>query len=336
MDVISPWIQTSNRCNLKCPYCYINQSEKKMTKETYNKINEIFLGLLNDNKVDSVIYRLAGGEPFLLFDEWKEFGEVFLNKNNSKGKLGILTNLTILNDDHIEFLRKYKNQISLSISLDGYNYSKPNVNGESTAEVVRKNIEKLLNAGVRRIGISTVINDRSFDNNDIEQLSTWIAERNLPWNIGLNHFYKGEIPAELICSKIKQVIQNLSSHNFDLYHMFKFNNLNLDCTYEGCTAGEKLLAIGVDGSIYPCQTLLNSQPICNIFDNVDIMQELKKQKIYNLGCNYIIPEKCKNCALLETCKGGCKLHNNRKYTCDIIKKVSLFLIKEILKKESEE
>ncbi len=336
MNVISPWIQTSNNCNLKCPYCYINHSEKKMKKETYNKINEVFIGLLNNSEVEYVIYRLAGGEPFLVFDEWKEFGDLFLRETFSKGKLGILTNLTILNDDSIEFLREHRNQVSLSVSLDGYNYSKPNVNGESTAEVVRKNIEKLISLDIKKIGISTVINDKNLENNDIEQLSTWIAERNIPWNIGLNHFYKGEIPAEIICDKMKQVIQNLSSYNFDLYHMFKFNNLSLDCNYEGCTAGENLLAIGVDGSIYPCQTLLNSQPICNIFDNVDIIQKLKKQKIYNVGCNYIVPEKCKNCVLLETCKGGCKLHNNKNFTCDIIKKVSLFLIKEILKKESEE
>ena len=162
MKYMSPWIFTTNQCNLRCPYCYVKWNDDKMQKETYDKINSTFLKLLDTGKLDYVVFRLAGGEPTLVFNEWKDFVEEFLAKCNSKGFVSIITNLTILNDEMLKFFEKHKEQIGFGISLDGYSYSKPFINGESSAEIVKTNIDKLLNIGIRNIDISTVVDAKSF------------------------------------------------------------------------------------------------------------------------------------------------------------------------------
>lgn len=78
------------------------------------------------------------GKPTIVFHDWKEFVQEFLNKCDSKGFVSIITNLTILTDEMLEFFAKYKDKIGFGISLDGYSYSKPFINRESSAEFKKK------------------------------------------------------------------------------------------------------------------------------------------------------------------------------------------------------
>ena len=262
---MSPWIFTTTRCNLECPYCYVKQDGRDMSDETYEKMNEIFLKMLETGEKDYFIYRLAGGEPLLVFDKWKPHMDNFLNKVGDKGSVAIITNLTQLSDEVLEWA-KDKN-VSFSISLDGFSYSKPFHNGESSAEIVKKNIDRVI-AYNKPIEISSVIDKNSFD--DIEELAEWIAERNLGWGVYLDHFFCGEMDMNVIIDKMCNVLDILKKHNYDYYNRFKFSNIMINTTYEGCTAGEKLITVFVNGDIYPCQTTVYKEKICNIFETISI------------------------------------------------------------------
>lgn len=333
MNYISPWIFTTNSCNLNCSYCYVKRNETHMTNETYLRINELFLNMLNTKKVDFVVYRLAGGEPLLVFNKWKDHISAFLDKSNKNSFVSIITNLTILNKEMIEYFIKHN--IGFGISLDGFNYSKPFLNGNSSAKIVMNNIDRLLAAGIsNNIDISTVINKESFSS--IEELAHWIGKRNLNWGCYLDHFFCGEIATSKIIETMIRVVIILDGYNYDLYNKFKFNNIKLTNKYEGCTAGEKLITIDVSGNIFPCQTAIYGEKICTVFDDFELIENLKNQKQYKLGYNYMLPNDCKKCSIGDICGGGCKLNNkeiNRNYTCDIMKNVLLNISKIILKKE---
>lgn len=331
MRYISPWIFTTNQCNLRCPYCYVKWNDDKMSKKTYKKINDTFLGMLSRNELDFCVYRIAGGEPALVFDDWKPFVEEFLTNCGGKGFVSIITNLTILTDDMLQFFKEHKDKIGFGVSLDGYSYSKPFPDGRSTAGIVRENIDKLISIGIKNIDISTVLDSKSFS--DLDALAEYVSKRNIGWGIYLDHFFCGEIEYEKICLNVIKAINVLNANNYDLIHNFKFDNIKLDSHYEGCTAGEKLITIATNGDLYPCQTLINEKPIKNIFDVCDLIEELKNQKYYKVGYNYELPEDCMKCSLKDLCGGGCKLHNlkeNRKFTCDIIKTVLLYLTNTVL------
>lgn len=327
-NYISPWIFTTTRCNLSCPYCYVKQDSQDMGKETYKKLNKVFLQMLDTEEKDTVIYRIAGGEPLLVFDNWIRHTEYFLNKSNGKGFVSIITNLTNLKDEMLEFFKE--SRYSFGVSLDGFSYSKPFHNGCSSHDLVKQNIEKLIENGNKNIDVSTVIDKNSFS--DIEKLAEWIADRDLNWGIYLDHFFCGEMPFDVIVEKMINVIDVLSDKDYDIYNKMKFANISINSNYEGCTAGEKLIAVYVNGDIFPCQTTVYGEKICSIFDDeVSITEEFKKQKKYKLGYNFSLPEKCKKCAIMDICGGGCKENNkeiNKNYTCDILKAVILYMMKK--------
>ena len=83
-NYIAQWIFTTTRCNLQCPYCYVHQDGRDMSEETYKRTNDVFLNMLKTGEKDEVIYRLAGGEPLLMFDKWKNHIDDFLSKAQGK------------------------------------------------------------------------------------------------------------------------------------------------------------------------------------------------------------------------------------------------------------
>lgn len=327
MNYISPWIFTTTRCNLSCPYCYVKQGSQDMKEDTYKRLNQIFLHMIDAGEKDTVIYRMAGGEPLLVFNNWVSYTEDFLNKSNGNGFVSIITNLTNLTDEMLTFFKG--NRYSFGVSLDGFSYSKPFHNGNSSSDLVKQNIEKLIAKGNKNIDISTVIDKNSFS--DIEKLAEWIADRDLNWGIYLDHFFCGEMPFDVIVEKMANVIDVLSDKDYDIYNKMKFSNISINSNYEGCTAGEKLIAVYVNGDIFPCQTTVYGEKICSIFDEVSIVEEFKKQKKYKLGYNFSLPDKCKKCSINDICGGGCKENNkeiNKNYTCDILKAVILYMMKK--------
>ena len=329
-NYMSPWIFTTTRCNLACPYCYITQDGRDMDDKTYEKVNEVFLNMLESGEKDCIIYRLAGGEPLLMFNNWRPHIDDFLSKAGKKGFVSILTNAAYLTDEMIEYFKD--KPIGFGISLDGFSYSKPFHNGESSAEIVKENIDKLLKV-TKDIEISTVIDKNSFG--DMEKLAEWIAERDLSWGVNIDHFFCGEMDINEIIAKMLDVIDILDKYDYDIMNKFKFGNIKINANYEGCTAGEKLITIFVNGDVYPCQTTIYKEPICNIFETQDIIGELKRQNKYKLGYNFTLPKQCENCSIADICGGGCKENNkeiNKNYTCDILKMVLLYMMKKVVNK----
>lgn len=298
-----------------------------MDDKTYSKINETFLKMITSLEKDCVIYRIAGGEPLLVFDKWIPHIEKFIEKSGGKGYASIITNLTILTDEMLGYFKDSK--YSFGVSLDGFSYSKPFHDGKSSSEIVKLNIDRLLKNGNTNIDISTVIDEKSIS--DIDELATWVADRDINWGIYLDHFFCGEIDINIIVGKMMQVIDVLSVKGYDIYNKMKFSNISMNSTYEGCTAGDKLISIFVNGDIYPCQTTVYGEKVCSIFDTDNITEEFKKQKRYHLGYNFSLPEKCTDCIISDMCGGGCKQNNleiNKNYTCDILKQVIYYMLKK--------
>ena len=105
---LSPWIFTTKRCNLSCPYCFVKNENKDMEVETYKKIFDVFVHLFNKGKLERVDLRLSGGEPFLVFDKWKKSVSDFYKKYPDKVSVGIITNLTIpITSEMLEWLKEH-------------------------------------------------------------------------------------------------------------------------------------------------------------------------------------------------------------------------------------
>jgi len=66
IEFISPWIHTTDKCNLKCHYCYV-KGNMVMTEDVYDTLGKFLL----NSRAKKRHLRFAGGEPLLVFNRWE-------------------------------------------------------------------------------------------------------------------------------------------------------------------------------------------------------------------------------------------------------------------------
>jgi len=109
-------LHITKSCNLACDYCYEKDKTSQYSLDQIIKnIDNIF-----KNINEKITIEFLGGETLLRFDLLKKSVE-YMENNYFKhiNNYLITTNGTIINDTIIDFLKTYKNRISLSISIDG-------------------------------------------------------------------------------------------------------------------------------------------------------------------------------------------------------------------------
>lgn len=186
-------LEVTENCNLRCKYCFNTigngqriHAKKQMTAETafagidhYFKVyREKFLRFSASEQeyyLKRAVPNLSwwGGEPFLNFElikasksyfenlPWEDLG---IDKNLLR--YAVVTNLTVLNSEILEFL--VENQINMFVSLDGaqqlHDANRVFANGEGSFEIVKNHLDQLYAAAPeycrQHIGIHAVYENR--------------------------------------------------------------------------------------------------------------------------------------------------------------------------------
>lgn len=148
----------TNECNMSCIYCQAhdkNQKEKgKMSREVAQKA--VDLALSSPSKY--LTFEFQGGEPFLNFDILQY---IVLYAEQKKGdkqiRFTLASNLTLLDDVILAFLKKHS--ISVSVSLDGdkllHDHNRERNDGNGTFDITCRNICRINNAGIDLSAIQT-------------------------------------------------------------------------------------------------------------------------------------------------------------------------------------
>lgn len=148
----------TNICNYNCVYCqaqHDNQSSQgKMSKEVARKAVDLAL----QSPSQYLTFEFQGGEPFINFDVIKyivEYTET--QKKQKKVRYTVVSNLSLLSEEIVEFLTRYS--ISISTSLDGdselQNKNRPSFSGLDTYAVINEKIPVLRKAGINLGAIQT-------------------------------------------------------------------------------------------------------------------------------------------------------------------------------------
>lgn len=190
-------IDFSNKCNLKCVMCNSNRStnwikdEQKLV-EFNKKYNYHQTPIYNHSSLDSNWFKnidimwwenleeleISGGEP-LYQDEVLSFLN-FVSQYNTQLKLRIITNATILNNEILEIIKKYK-KLYLLCSVDAwqdnvYAYSRY---GTGDLKTVKKNIKTLYEYS-EVLNIVDVVHPYNYDQK--KYALEWINEQNFKNN----------------------------------------------------------------------------------------------------------------------------------------------------------
>ena len=319
-------------CNMNCKYCFSDHSDtqfkgKNLPVDVMNKALELISNQLPRPSLICVDF-MIGSEPLTQFDDYIRLIEVcrFYKQNkNIKIQVGFLTNGTLLTKDIIDL---FNNDLRwMGFSLDGDKKTHDNMrilrNRKGTYDIIKKNAQMVLSLNWEYTpGVSTVIT--SF-NMDVLQIFKHL------WNIGFRVIISRPVRAckeqsysinsqnvhllekgytrlaNFLIKKVKRhQLEYLKAILFDTDYFGRFlirTFYNTRILVKHCGAGESILSIRNDGSIYSCDSL-NAIGISKVGD---VINGIKSRYVLEYVTEI---EMCKACYVKFACGGIC---NHLKY-----------------------
>lgn len=357
----------SKNCNFNCIYCQagdLNENENfKMTFETAKKAVDIAL----QSPANYLSFEFQGGEPLTNFETIKYIIEYSKeNKGNKNIDYNLVSNLTLLTDNMIDFF--VNNDISICTSIDGghdlQNINRPYLKHDSYIETVKK-IKMLQNKGIKVNAIETTTKfslnkykeivdeyiNLGLENIFVRPL-TRLGKADNNWiKVGYSpedfiSFYKKAL--EYIISKNQQGIF-LAEGNSTIFlkKILLKQSINYMDLRSPCGGAIGQLAYYYDGNIYTCDEgrMLaemgnDSFKIGNVYENtyVELMQSNSTEAMCISSCIECLPY-CHTCVYMPYC-GTCPVinlaqdnnifsKNPQEYRCKIYKEILNILFEYI-------
>ena len=308
-------------CNCRCRYCYENKVKGVMSP----KVQEGLLNFIKNRKsIKSLNIIWFGGEPLLYRDLLFDLSDKLLkycNEQNMSYSCSMVTNLTLLQEDDIAKLKKYK-IFNYQVTLDGpeiiHNKRRPEINEVNSFKKIVNNIKLLITNGLK---VDLRVN---IDKSNIDYVPELLRVINL--EIG-HHKNLTLYPARVgnsnsgICKSAKSdCIENTedwSEITIDFYRQciklgFSDNigeRLIPKSVIMSCSAEfSNYFAIDPNGYMYKCSLIVGEQD--KAFQNVCECTDLNVSSGNYLKWvvpSYITHKKCNECKLLPICMGGCRL-----------------------------
>jgi len=345
-------LEVTEDCNYRCTYCYNTlsteyrkHSKSKMSFETaknainyyFSKYIEIFGKLSEEKKallLETVPPTLSwyGGEPMMNFELLKQSTDYFISLGwedygISKDCLKFTsnTNLSIMNEQILEFLTKYN--VILYVSLDGPKEENDKCrvfeNGNGTFDVAYGNLLKIkeYNPEYFKKSVSVIaVEDEVHDHKKCHDFLD---------NLGVLVRYSPRRPYADCLYKDARKRYNDIVENFDKYLTEAFDKVMnaksiteypdffdglipfLKINYDSptgknkqnmilsCPMGMDNSMIGVNGEFHICHKTDGSMPFANINEKVDLTGLAELYKTYNTAINN--NALCRSCWVVAHC-----------------------------------
>lgn len=262
----------TDKCNINCVYCY---GDFKATNSNVMTLEVITSMFDNFKKMGTNYIELTGGEPLM----HPQFIQVFEIACQTFKSVALLSNGVLFDDKIFDIIEKYKNKISIRISVDGYS---PETNDQirqikGTLPKTIKTIKKLVEIRVRlevtymilysnqnelddfclymrELGVETII---------VSAPESFNGGRSILFPDGKNisdresSFYKN----------MDQVYKDVAIKHGDLIMSPKNRKrieVGLD-VFPNCGAGWKSFSIQADGDVIPCGLMNKTLVLGNIY-----------------------------------------------------------------------
>lgn len=303
-------LEITDFCNHRCVHCYNLDSEvqnrpsRKVSDETVLACAQKLI----DNKIFSVI--VTGGEPLIKKELTKKV--ITLLKENDTG-VALNTNLTLADDDFIQFLKDQKVGV-LTSCPSGENNSFAKLVGIDNYKVFESKVKKLVDAGVKCTVNMVVTKDNLHEIRlTAEKMKALGCKSFAATPMGLNVEYP-RLDLLLSVEEVRKVIADLLWIEENLKMKVDILEALPKCVFQEeilkgkhhflnrkCQAGRTVIAVSCNGDVRPCAH--NPYPYGNLLKE-DLRDIWKKMDDWR-STKYI-PEECKGCTWLHRCNGGCR------------------------------
>jgi len=319
-NVLTAWLHITDRCNMRCAYCYLPHTCTDMFAETgYAVIDAIFRSALAYGYTQ-VKLKYAGGEPLLSFP-------LVVELHRYAGKLAkqydleldgvVLSNGTLLTAQMVETMQSLG--LRLMISLDGlgqhHDCQRHFADGQGSFDDVARAVDLALSLDFVP-NVSITVSGRNADG--LPDLMAWVLDRDLPFS--LNFYRENDLSASHVDLRLeeeriivgmlaayKTIEANLPRRSL-LASLADRANLSTShlCT---CSVGHSYLVFDYLGRVAKCQMDME-----NTVTDANSPNPLAAVRESNIGiCNIQVDEKteCHDCQWRYWCTGGCPLQTYR-------------------------
>jgi len=345
-------LKMTKDCNLRCKYCYIlNKDEFKdqmMTFDFYKKVvDKIISDLKLSDTSDQFEIIFHGGEPTLagtaLLRKCFEYARASFKEVKNSLRIGIQTNLTLIDEDMCFLFREYS--VSVGCSYDGFKSSNSLRSLVKDSVFINKiNLLKKYNV---QFGFLTVITSKNYKialKNSSKLLKKYFnSECNIKMNIVedvLNANSAIEINGKIMFESIvkKSIIHWIKTGKIKdantLEYITRFvtsrvvfynKHVSATCGTQFCGAGMNIVELEPDGNALFCGRYSKfSSDVKSSYLLENDFLELKKykrffDKTYEHN-KFIIEFNCDQCHAQYVCTSGCEAFHYAKYNCWGIRK----------------
>jgi len=263
-------IVLTEKCNLNCEYCYIEQKENMMSEETFIKIHKTFV---DDYQID-----LFGGEPLINWSLIKFIIEKC--KSDSRcHQINLYSNGLLLDREKVDYLKE-QDLVNFFWSYDGL-WAEDEIDPE-----ILKLVKELTTFVAVQIGPPNlnIVNNYTYFINRLQMTPTFTLMKDKRWTpedvlkfrqefkilcqFFINAFNQGyNYMPKIIYMTLKRLIAGLSNRD----------------SLPWCGAGVRMIAYMPNGEIFPCARFGTE----------------------GLNAGYIESPECQDCDINFLCDKGC-------------------------------
>lgn len=311
---LTAWLHTTNACNLRCTYCYVDKSDEAMDEATGRAAVEAIFRSAQRHGYRQVKLKYAGGEATLNFGLVRQLHSYAAELATQTGialRGVVLSNGVALTNGMIDFI--HDSGLTLMISLDGvgagHDAQRIFANGRGSARQVTRSIDRALARGVSP-HLSITVTSRNAD--DVAEAVAFALARDLLFNLNFyrDHDAGGDqamqrAEDEQLIAGIRKAFalieQNPPRHSLLASLVDRANFATVHET--ACGAGHSYLVVDQRGGVARCQMEIE-QTVTDVFA-ADPLSEIRlyPQGFQNVGVDE--KEGCRACHWRYWCAGGC-------------------------------
>jgi radical SAM protein with 4Fe4S-binding SPASM domain len=287
-------INLTDRCALNCTYCYYAyESAFSLKKEEWIDIITSASQLNPDRIV------VSGGDPLLR----KDVFDIALHAKDLSLSPHLVSNGLMTKNEAEKIIHNFS---SIQISIDGFDEIQRYLRGISLDKVMEylpffiyEDISLSVGITLTSLNIDQVIPFIHYLNEiGVDQIHVSIFK---PLGRGKENSYLNPTPEQLISFFLEVVHDELNVDT--LFHMMPERRKKK----KTCGAGSEVISVMPDGTVFPCDALIQREFSCGSALNEDLATIYEESSVLHMVRNISVEssEICSSCDFRYLCGGGC-------------------------------
>ena len=265
-------------CNLCCTYCYQhNKSQRVMPFDVAKRCVDVLFEedarnseYINSHDAHGIILDFIGGEPFLEIDLIDKIVDYFLDKAiklhhrwATQYMISMSTNGTLYFERNVQrFVKKHEGRLSIGVTIDGdrqlHDMCRKYPDGRGSYDDAAAAFDELLRKYHHSGTKLTLAPDNvqflaGAARHMFERFGISDLHANCVYEEGWTYAY-ARILYDQLCELSDWLLDNdlEAKHHISLFNFDRYRPMSLENDQNWCGGTGKMLAFGVDGTIYPC------------------------------------------------------------------------------------